>query len=367
MMHQTDSLPIGSASPVSVSHQQTTAQASMLKVETSCRFTSLMSKPVHPNSELDLSPESGSAKAGDLGRRGSMPGGAGFGVGFQTPVKRSSQQGTDRYAFHRLFASTVKSSQLTQGGEKLDLARAAKSMEGMSHLDLMRRKSTGHALVLAAQAAKAAEAEEEEEAREVYQNNMADLIWLELQAWFAGQNMVDHDRYITNIRETDIKDTIYEILDYEYRTREELEKLIGTGADRKKVTMRESSVISDVTTNTSDLFYDARESPGDDLSASFKRDYINSGKSPPARLNSVETAAEAGLIEQLPTDEDEDDNFGLEIKMDQLLKEELNGGDGIDKVNDITGEDDSIAVDEDDEDVDLRFSLDIYNVDRVCI
>ena len=41
----------------------------------------------------------------------------------QTPVKRSSQHGTDRYAFHRLFASTVKSSQLSQGGEKLDLAR----------------------------------------------------------------------------------------------------------------------------------------------------------------------------------------------------------------------------------------------------
>ena len=37
--------------------------------------------------------------------------------------------------------------------------------------------------------------------------------------------MVDHDRYITNIRETDIKDTIDEILDYEYRTREELEKV----------------------------------------------------------------------------------------------------------------------------------------------
>ena len=58
-------------------------------------------------------------------------------------------------------------------------------MEGMSHLDLMRRKSTGHALVLAAQAAKAAEAEEAEEAREVYQNNMADLIWLELQVFCA--------------------------------------------------------------------------------------------------------------------------------------------------------------------------------------
>ena len=115
----------------------------------------------------------------------------------------------------------------------------------MSHLDLMRRKSTGHALVLAAQAAKAAEAEEAEEAREVYQNNMADLIWLELQvfcanmspnhslqkvnlqAWFAGQNMVDHDKYITNIRETDIKDTIDEILDYEYRTREEVEKVLN--------------------------------------------------------------------------------------------------------------------------------------------
>ena len=36
---------------------------------------------------------------------------------------------------------------------------------------------------------------------------------------------------------------------------------------------------------------------------------------------------EAGNIEQLPTDEDEDDNFGLDIKMDQLLKDELNGGD----------------------------------------
>ena len=91
--------------------------------------------------------------------------------------------------------------------------------------------------------------------------------------------MVDHDRYITNIRETDIKDTIYEILDYEYRTREESE---NARRSLKKVTMRESSVISDVTTDTSDMFYDARESPGDDLSASFKRDYINSGKSPPA-------------------------------------------------------------------------------------
>jgi hypothetical protein len=30
--------------------------------------------------------------------------------------------------------------------------------------------------------------------------------------------MVEHDRFITNIRLTDIKDTIAEILDYEYRT-----------------------------------------------------------------------------------------------------------------------------------------------------
>ena len=37
----------------------------------------------------------------------------------KTPVKRSSQQGTDRYAFHRMF----KSSALSQGSEKLDLAR----------------------------------------------------------------------------------------------------------------------------------------------------------------------------------------------------------------------------------------------------
>ena len=46
------------------------------------------------------------------------------------------------------------------------------------------------------------------------------------------------------------------------------------------------------------------------------------------RLSSVE----AGNIEQLPIDEDEDDNFGLDIKMDKLLREELNGGDEIDKV-----------------------------------
>ena len=46
------------------------------------------------------------------------------------------------------------------------------------------------------------------------------------------------------------------------------------------------------------------------------------------RLSSVE----AGNIEQLPIDEDEDDNFGLDIKMDKLLREELNGGDETDKV-----------------------------------
>ena len=44
---------------------------------------------------------------------------------------------------------------------------------------------------------------------------------------------------------------------------------------------------------------------------------------------------EAGNIEQLPTDEDEDDNFGLDIKMDKLLREELNGEDGTDKVRQI--------------------------------
>ena len=48
----------------------------------------------------------------------------------------------------------------------------------------------------------------------------------------------------------------------------------------------------------------------------------------PQHLNSVE----ASNVEQLPNDEDEDDNFGLDIKMDQLLKEELNGAEEIDKV-----------------------------------
>ena len=42
---------------------------------------------------------------------------------------------------------------------------------------------------------------------------------------------------------------------------------------------------------------------------------------------------EPGNSEQLPADEeDEDDNFGLDIKMSELLKEELNGADEMDKV-----------------------------------
>ena len=63
--------------------------------------------------------------------------------------------------------------------------------------------------------------------------------------------------------------------------------MIGNSGDRKKVTLRESSVVSDVTTATdaSEMFYDARESPADDLSASFKRDHINSGKSPPPAVS----------------------------------------------------------------------------------
>ena len=60
--------------------------------------------------------------------------------------------------------------------------------------------------------------------------------------------------------------------------------MVASGGERKKVTLRESSVVSDVTTtDTSEMFYDARESPGDELSASFKRDHvvIPGGKSPP--------------------------------------------------------------------------------------
>ena len=53
------------------------------------------------------------------------------------------------------------------------------------------------------------------------------------------------------------------------------------------------------------------------------------------------------------------ENWNSSVRFKSLLK--------FHKVDDVTGEDDSIAVDEDDEDVDLRFSLDIYNVDRVCI
>ena len=42
---------------------------------------------------------------------------------------------------------------------------------------------------------------------------------------------------------------------------------------------------------------------------------------------------EPGNLEQIPADEeDEDDNFGLDIKMSELLKEELNGADEMDKV-----------------------------------
>ncbi len=157
----------------------------ILQVETTNRFTSLISKPVHhgANDELTADGNHVAPRSVSTDSASGVVGGSEktLGVGFQTPVKRpSSGQSTDRHAFHRLFTSTVKSSQLSQS-EKLDLTKTTKGLEGISQLDLRRRKSTGHALMLAAQAARAVDAQEAEEAREVYQNNMGDLIWLELQ------------------------------------------------------------------------------------------------------------------------------------------------------------------------------------------
>ncbi len=171
--------------------------------------------------------------------------------------------------------------------------------------------------------------------------------------------MVEHDRYITNMRLTIIKDTITEILEYEYRTKEQ--------EANTKVCRRESSVLSEKSADTSEVYYDARESVNDDLSASFKRD---------TRLNSTDTVVQAGKY-QLPEDPEgeDDDDFGLGIKMDKILKEELaeegegegvtEGGEGDAETNGDAAEDDEDEEDDDEADEqDIRYSLDIYNRER---
>ncbi|CAB4056135.1 MAP3K4 [Lepeophtheirus salmonis] len=49
----------------------------------------------------------------------------------------------------------------------------------------------------------------------LYQNATGDMIWLELQAWFAGRGVYEHDKYITEAR-LQVKDIIEEIMNFKF-------------------------------------------------------------------------------------------------------------------------------------------------------
>ncbi len=116
------------------------------------------------------------------------------------------------------------------------------------------------AVAAAASPAAAASARDEP----VYQSKLGDMIWLELQAWFAGRSLVDQDAYITRIRES-VSDTIREILLFEFRT----------GGERRLSRDLRQTLSSDP--STADIFYDAEESPTAELAASLTGLRLDSG------------------------------------------------------------------------------------------
>ena len=128
------------------------------QVETTNRFTSLVSKPVLPNSvpghENELS-------------AGQNTGGSSSGL--TTPRKRSSIHGTDRQTFHKLFQAALKSNQLSSEG-----AGGGGGANGTSG-------GSGAAGSYGAAGRTASPCPQQQE-REVYQNERGDVIWLELQA-----------------------------------------------------------------------------------------------------------------------------------------------------------------------------------------
>ncbi|XP_059082749.1 mitogen-activated protein kinase kinase kinase 4-like isoform X4 [Tigriopus californicus] len=195
-----------------------------LKVETRNRFTSLFSSKsvAQHRGVLDASDPS------SLGNASSE---------LLTPRRRtSSVSGTDRQTFHKVFSAMIKSNQL-YSAEKLD--RQAMYRREKSYNDA-----------------------------QVYQNDSGDLIWLELQAWFAGRTVMEQDAFITSARRS-IRGVIDEILDFHFETDEEQNERMRLERERD----REASVMSDRSDGTvdastsSDIYYDAYEDP---LSSSFK-------------------------------------------------------------------------------------------------
>ena len=206
---RTDSLPLG-MTPMPVA----------LRVETTNRFTSLVSSKQVLHSSNDLVTQ-------------------GPPSGYQTPQKRSSIGGsTDRQTFHKLFSATVKSNQLHS------------SIWDHHHRPSSRDGST---------TPQPQQPQRDDHREEVYQYNMGDLIWLELQAWFAGRTMEEQNRHITKTRLV-VKDNIKEILLFRF-------KYPSEESGGRPRCMRDVSVISDQSLDLSaaDVFYDAQESL--DLSA----------------------------------------------------------------------------------------------------
>eukprot|EP00095_Tigriopus_kingsejongensis_P011134 maker-scaffold1161_size58349-snap-gene-0.7 protein:Tk11134 transcript:maker-scaffold1161_size58349-snap-gene-0.7-mRNA-1 annotation:"hypothetical protein CAPTEDRAFT_214311" len=256
---QTESVPLGM-----------TRMPPGLKVETRNRFTSLLSSKsvAEHRGVLEASDASG------LGNASSE---------LLTPRKRtSSVSGTDRQTFHKVFSAMIKSNQL-YSAEKLDRQAVYR-----------REKSNNDA--------------------QVYQNDSGDVIWLELQAWFAGRTVVEQDAYITNSRQS-IGSVIYELMDFHFETDEESsERLRAEHREREPSVMSDKSDAAVDASTSSDIFYDAHEDP---LSSSFKNMIFERGIS------------EVSNVSELESD-------GSQVKLDLCLD-------------------------------DVRYSIDVFNEERVHV
>lgn len=195
----------------------------LFQVETRNRFTSLFSSKsvAQHRGVLDASDPSSSS----LGNASSE---------LLTPRRRtSSVSGTDRQTFHKVFSAMIKSNQL-HSAEKLDRQASYR-----------REKSNNDA--------------------QVYQNDSGDLIWLELQAWFAGRTVMEQDAYITSARRS-IRGVIDEILDFHFETDEEQAERLRLERERESSVMSDRSDGTVDASTSSDIYYDAYEEP----SSSFK-------------------------------------------------------------------------------------------------
>jgi len=240
---QSDSLPIG-VEPL----------PSALKVETNTCFTSLVSRPVAavqaataetPSSRLAATPTSPSTPPAACVPPGLPP-------GRHTPAKRASLGGNDRAAFYKLFTATYKSKQLTEMTKSATRGASARDGRSQSPNPSSTSKPAAHAAETAATAVR-------------YENKTNDLIWLELQAWFANMAPTDYDKRLVEMRE-DVGDTISRILTFSFLADERRRTPSGGGGvEAIKAPERGISVFSDRSDPTTDIssaseqFYDAQE------------------------------------------------------------------------------------------------------------